>query len=522
MPNAIDWQILDADRAWPVRDVKRGMTCDLEKNVERLRPRGSSSGETPPADSVEARALNPWLVVALVSIGAFLGQFDASVVQLALPTLGKTFDASLETVSWVALAYLVSFASCLPIFGRLCDMFGRKSLYLIGYLLFVFASSLCGLASDIDWLILFRVLQGVGGSLLGANSIAILVSSVGKDQQGRALGFFAAAQAVGMSAGPAVGGLLLASLGWRWLFWVCVPIGIAAAAIGWLALPQTKVLNERATFDWRGALLLGPALICLVLVLNQVSAWGAASPATLFLIALSVVLMALLVRQERGSPSPLVDLRLFQSKGFSFGAIAVLLGYAMLYGMFFLISFALEHGYGDSPLAAGLRLAIIPVALGVTAPFGGSLSDRLGARMLSGAGMTLCCVALAVLGFAIVSQSASRTPDAVAFALFGAGLGVFIAPNNHATINAAPKNLAGQAGAMLNLMRVLGTSIGVASASSTLSWGIQLVTGSYGDWKSFPGSTTLYAVDIGLVMLACMAAVAGLISVLRPVEEKAS
>ena len=130
----------------------------------------------------------PWLIVGLVSIGAFIGQLDATIVQLALPTLGKTFAASLETVSWVSLAYLVSFASCLPIFGRLCEMFGRKSLYLIGYIIFVLATTLCGFASDMTWLIVFRVLQGVGGSLLGANSISILVKAVNQDRRGRALG----------------------------------------------------------------------------------------------------------------------------------------------------------------------------------------------------------------------------------------------------------------------------------------------------------------------------------------------
>lgn len=497
------------------------MCSDIEKTDPPPTRVGAADDALPPALAKTPESY-PWLIVALVSIGAFLGQFDASVVQLALPTLGKTFHASLETVSWVALAYLVSFASCLPIFGRLCDMYGRKSLYLIGYVVFVLASALCGLASSIEWLILFRVLQGVGGSLLGANSIAILVSAVDKDRLGRALGFFAAAQAVGMSAGPALGGLLLAALGWRWLFWVCVPIGLAAAVIGWLALPHKEIHNERATFDWRGAFLIGPALICLVLVLNQASVWGVASVMTLSLAAMSIALLAVLIRQERASVSPLVDLRLFQSRGFSFGAIAVLLGYAMLYGMFFLMSFALEHGYGDSPQAAGLRLAIIPVALGVTAPFGGALVDRLGARMLSGAGMTLCFAALAILCFAIASQTASRIPDAAAFFLYGAGLGVFIAPNNHATINAVPKSLAGQAGSMLNLMRVLGTSLGVASASSTLSLGIQLVTGSHGDWASFAGSSTLYAIEIGLALLACMAAVAGLVSVLRPSNETKS
>src|SRR5262245_52306904 len=173
------------------------------------------SGEPPPLPYFVRQPWYPSLIVALVSIGAFIGQLDATIVQLALPTLGKAFDASLEAVSWVSLAYLVAFASFLPIFGRLCEMYGRKSLYLIGYVIFIGSSALCGLAEDLPSLIVFRVIQGIGGSMLGANSIAILIHSIDQEHRGRALGLFAAAQAVGMCAGPAVGGLVLGFLGWQ-------------------------------------------------------------------------------------------------------------------------------------------------------------------------------------------------------------------------------------------------------------------------------------------------------------------
>ncbi len=478
----------------------------LQRVVRRL------TSEPAPLAYFTRQPWHPWFIVGLVSIGAFIGQLDATIVQLALPTLGKTFAASLETVSWVSLAYLVSFASCLPIFGRLCEMFGRKSLYLIGYILFIVASTLCGFASDMTWLIVFRVLQGVGGSLLGANSISILVKAIDQDRRGRALGFFAAAQAIGMSAGPAVGGLVLGELGWRWVFWVSAPFGLVAAVIGWMVLPRTEAIEQDKVFDWRGACLLGPALVFLVLVLNQVSAWGLTSPVTITFTALSALLIWMLVRQERASPSPLVNLKLFQNAGFSLGAIAVALGYAMLYGMFFMTSFLLEHGYGDSPETAGFRLAVIPVTLGVVAPFSGALSDRLGARLLSGAGMAACVAALLILGLAVADPTASRHIETAAFALFGAGLGVFIAPNNHTTIKAAPTSLSGEAGSALNLMRVLGTSLGVASASSTLSWGLELVSGAHGSWIPFAGQTLLRAVEIGFGMLAVMAVSAGAIS----------
>ena len=184
------------------------------------------------------------------------------------------------------------------------------------------------------------------------------------------------------------------------------PSGLSGAVLGWLILPQTAATDTRKRFDWNGALLLGPAIVMLVLALNQMTAWGATSPVIIGLVVVAAVLIWLLIRKERNSSSPLVDLRLFASGGFTRGIIAVVLGYALLYGMFFLMSFALEHGYGDTPAAAGLRLAVIPIALGLVAPFSGTLSDRMGERLLSATGMGLCLVALIILAFAEANPDA--------------------------------------------------------------------------------------------------------------------
>ncbi|WP_180982556.1 MFS transporter [Methylocella silvestris] len=461
--------------------------------------------EPAPLAWITRQSWSPWLVVGLVCVGAFLGQLDATIVQLALPTLGKTFAAPLQQVSWVALAYLVAFASFLPIFGRLCEIVGRKSLYLTGYALFVVASALCGLSTNLNELIVFRVLQGIGGSLLGANSISILVAAIGPKQRGKALGIFAAAQAVGMSAGPAVGGLILAALDWRWLFWLAAPFGTAAIVVGWLALPQTETAERDKRFDWRGAVLIGPALIFLIVALNHLSAQT--SPLTMAFLAGSSALGWLLIRHERASPRPLVDLLLFRSRAFCCGAIAVALAYALLYSMFFLMSFALEHGYGDSPAAAGLRLAIIPVALGATAPFSGALSDRFGAPLLSAAGMACCFGALLMLVLGGQESGGAHFVAAAAFALFGAGLGAFIAPNNHSTIEAAPARLSGEAGSMLNLMRVLGASLGVAAATASLSWRLEVAGGGQ-NWLGVTGASLLGAVASSLMIPAGLAALA--------------
>jgi EmrB/QacA subfamily drug resistance transporter len=469
--------------------------------------------EPPPTDFFVRQSWYPWLIVGLTCISAFIGQLDASIVQLALPTLSDVFDARLEAVSWVALAYLLAFASFLPIFGRLSEIHGRKLLYLAGYLVFTVATALCGFASNLTELVAFRALQGIGGAMLGANSISILVKAVDPGRRARAMGFFAAAQAIGVSAGPAVGGLLLGAFGWRWLFWVAVPFGFAAAVAGWFALPQTIGRARNKAFDWRGALFLTPALAALVLMLNQASVWG---PAALIACGgAGVVLIALFIRQERACESPLIDLQLFREPAFSCGVVAVMLSYALLYGMFLLISFALVRGYHDTAAQAGARLAMIPIALGVTAPFSGALSDRLGPRLLSVAGMTTCIAALIILSILAREPRIGFDVGMALLAFFGVGLGLFIAPNNTATMNAAPASLSGEAGGLLNLMRVFGTCLGVAGAASMLSWRLQVLTGLHDRGMLLAEQPLLGAVESCFWMLAVFAAIAGAASLVR-------
>ena len=462
--------------------------------------------------ALERQPWHPWLIVGLVSLGALIGQLDATIVQLALPTLGRVFDAPLQHVSWVALAYLAAFVSFLPIFGRLCEMAGRKSLYLVGYFIFILASALCGLASSFEQLLIFRFLQGVGGSLLGANSISILVKTVSPAQRGRALGWFAAAQAVGMSAGPVLGGLLLATLGWRWIFWLTVPVGALAFALGWLALPRTTGLAPDRTFDWGGAVLIGPALVLVVIVLNHVSTAGFTSWETLGGLGLVAILLVLLARREQAAPAPLIDPGLFRSAAFCAAAFGVMLAYAQLFGMFFLMSFAQDHGFGEPPGVAGLHLAIIPVALGLTAPFSSRVRERIGAHRIGPAGMALSLTAVLLLFATLGRVEDHRLFDAIAYGLFGIGLGLFIAPNNQVALAAVPPALSGPAGALLNLMRALGTSLGVAGAATILTLNLAGSEGAPHTWMSASGADMVIAVRqslpllAGVVLLAALAA----------------
>jgi EmrB/QacA subfamily drug resistance transporter len=472
--------------------------------------------EPPPVELLTRLPSYPWLIVGVCCVSAFMGQIDASIVQLALPTLGRVFDGTLESVSWVALAYLLGCASFMPIFGQLCRIFGRKLFFIVGFVVFTSASALCGYAPDLLTLVALRFLQGVGGAMVGANSLALVVEATDKSRRGRALGLYAAAQAVGISAGPVAGGLLIGTLGWHWVFWVNVPFGLIAIVAGWLVLPVTMQQSSSQTFDWRGALLLTPALTLAVFVLNQAAALGLTSPVLLGSVTAAIVLIFLFVRQESKAQSPLVDLALLKGPAFLAGALACALSYAMLYGMFFLASFALVRGYEDSPTIAGLKLAIVPISIGVVAPVAGALADWMGTRLLSVAGMVVCFIALIALTAVVMEPTPNLRVGFLGLVAFGIGLGVFIAPNNHATINTVPANLAGVAGAMLNLTRILGTVAGVASASAVLSWQLQVAHGSHERKLAvFSPQHFVEAVAGGLIMLAVFALIAGAVSLIR-------
>jgi len=255
--------------------------------------------EPAPAEFFAHRSYYPWVVVGTTCIGAFIGQLDASIVQLTLPTLEHHFLARLSAVSWVAIAHQLAYATALPVFARLAAIAGRKLMYLTGFALVTIASALCGLASDLAQLIAFRILLGIAAAMLGANSLVILVKAAGPARQGRAMGIFAAAQAVGVSMGPVTGGVLLATLGWRWVFWAGVPFSLAAVVIGWLVIPQTADSGSDRRFDWRGAMLLMPALTMLLMLISLSHAWGPTSPAIIGSAVAAAVLVCTFIRQER-------------------------------------------------------------------------------------------------------------------------------------------------------------------------------------------------------------------------------
>jgi len=471
--------------------------------------------EPSPAQVVARLQSYRWFIVGTVCVGSAMSWVDSSITQMLLPRLEWEFGAELSTVSWVAVAYLLALAAFLPMFGRLADIVGRKLLYTAGFLVFTVGSALCGLAENLPVLIGFRVIQGIGASLLSANAFAIVMAAARPARRGRALGIQSAAQAVGFSAGPAIGGLVLEALDWHWVFWIHVPVGLVGILLGRFVLPPTKELPADSRFDWKGAVLIAPALTALIAVVNEGYAWGAASPAFVGCALAAPILLMLFVRSEQRAQDPLIDLALFQKHEFAAGNIAGFMCPAALFGLLLLMPFVLVRAYGDSTFGAGLRLTVIPVMLGAVSPLAGAFYDRLGARLLTVSGMLICVAALALLFAVLDGAPASLPAVTLALALFGLGQGLFLSPNNSAIMSAAPTSLTGEAGGLINLVRCCGISVGVAGASALLAWRLAVLTGSgHSTLHAGPQQLLSASRDV-IILLAAFAAIGAAMSFAR-------
>jgi len=440
--------------------------------------------------------------VAAVCIGAFMGQLDASIVTVALPTLQRTFDASVGAVTWVGLSYLLVLVATVTAVGRFADMWGRKLLYVYGFLVFAGASALCGLAPDLAALCGFRALQAVGAAMLQANSLAIIVLVVPGRSLGKAIGLQGTAQALGLALGPSIGGLLLAAGGWRLIFFVNVPVGLVGAITAVALVPRSRNLLARVRFDWTGLGIFFPAVAALLcaITFGAETGWGSALIVGLF--ALAAVLGALFLWHERRDRDPMLDLGLFRSAQFSTGIVSGFGSYLVMFGVLLLVPFYLERGLGLGTARSGLELMAMPLAFGIVAPLAGRLADRVGARPLTVGGMALVAVGLAVMG--------ALRPPTVGFllllALVGVGMGLFTSPNNASIMGAAPGQHAGMASGVLNMTRGMGTALGLALTGTVFVLAGGDTGGAAGAGHAF--SATTY-------VLAAIAAAAGLVSATR-------
>jgi EmrB/QacA subfamily drug resistance transporter len=428
---------------------------------------------TPETSTVDQQ--RKWLVLATVSVGILLATIDGSIVNVAFPTIVEDLETSFNVIQWVALGYLLTIATLTLGVGRLGDVVGKKMIYATGFAVFTIASAVCGLSPDISWLIGFRVVQALGAVMILALGSAILIEAFPTSERGKALGWVMTAVSIGIITGPVLGGILISAFSWRAIFLVNIPVGIVGT---WMALryvAKTKPIPGQ-TFDFVGAILMSVSLFSLSLALTLGQEAGFGSPEILLAFGVAAVAAVAFVFVELRVESPMLEIRLFKTPMLTVGVVTGVLVFVCLSATFILLPFYLAGVLGFDVLAMGLLLGVAPLMMGLVSPLSGTLSDRIGIRRLTLAGLSI--IALTYFGFLTLDTDSTAIHFAALAVPFGIGIGVFQSPNNSAIMGSVPPEYTGVAGGLLHLTRLLGQIVGIAVLGSI--WATRVAAASGG------------------------------------------
>jgi EmrB/QacA subfamily drug resistance transporter len=410
------------------------------------------------------------VVLAICCLSLFIVGMDVTIVNIALPAIRADLHASLSGLQWTIDAYTLVIASLLMLAGSTGDRIGRKRVFRIGLVVFTIGSLLCSLAPGLSWLVLARAVQAVGGSMLNPVALSIIVNVFTEPRdRARAIGVWGSVIGLSMGFGPIVGGLLIESVGWRGIFWVNIPIGLAALLLTTRFVPESKAERARRA-DPIGQVLVAATLTTLIYAIIEAPRIGWGDPQTLTLFALAALGAGLLIVVELHRRDPLIEMRFFTSVPFAGATVTAVLAFGAFSGFLFLITLYLQEIRGYSALRAGLCLIPMAIALSVLAPVSGRVVGSRGVR-----------IPLVLAGIAVVASALMlRDLDAgtsiwlvlTGMAVFGIGFGLVNAPITNSAVSGMPTSQAGVAAAVASTSRQVGAALGVAVIGSVLRSGL--------------------------------------------------
>ncbi len=407
-----------------------------------------------------------WWIFSVTAVAGFMTGYDLGAVNIALPRIMASFDTSLTIAAWVLLAYLLTTTILLLPAGRLGDIIGRKKVYNLGFLVFAVSAALCGLARDPVQLVLFRVLQGVGASMIQTTGFAITAAAFPDKERGKGLGLGMMTAAIGATSGPSIGGFIVNAVDWRGIFFFSVPVALLGTVMGYLILDEKLISTPSSSrrFDFVGACLGGAAIGALLIGMSLGQEGGWSSWQTRSFLGAAAVAMVAFVWFESRQAHPLVDLGLFKNRTFAFNNSARFVFFLALSNHILLTPFLLQTVMGYSPSRAGLAIAPMNLLLAFISPFVGWLTNKISSRTLSAAGMVIIGMAFVLLSR--LDASSTTTDVVLRLLLLGLGYGVFQTPNNTSVMDSVPKEKYGMTSGILSLVRQTGQSLGVALAST--------------------------------------------------------
>ena len=415
-----------------------------------------------------------WIALALLCVAQFMVILDASIVNVALPTIGTSLHFSQDNLSWVVNAYVLTFGGFLLLGGRMADLLGRRRMFMGGLILFALASLAGGLATNESQLIAARAVQGLGAAILSPAALSIVTTTFRDGaERNKALGVWGAVAGSGGAAGVLLGGVLTSGLGWEWVLWVNVPIGIAAAAIAPTLLAESREESRTRSFDVAGAVSVTGALSLLVYALVDANNAGWGSTQTIGLLALSALLFVAFVVIEMRSKDPVVPFGIFRSRTITGANVVGLLIGASLFSMFFFISLYMQQVLGYSAIHAGLSYLPLALTIIVFAGIASQLTTRIGFKPVLATGMVF--IGAGLIWFSQVSVGGSFLADILGPSLLAAaGLGLVFVSDTIAAVSGVPDREAGLASGLINTSQQVGGALGLAVLSTVAN----SVTGS--------------------------------------------
>jgi EmrB/QacA subfamily drug resistance transporter len=465
-----------------------------------------------------------WWALSCTSLGMLLATINSGTLVIALPDLEQALGVGLLTLVWVILAFMIASTVLVLTFGRLSDLFGRKRAFVAGFAVFTVASLGAGFATGGTDLILWRIVQGIGGALLFANASALVTDAFPREQLGIAMGTNVMVAGVGLVLGPVLGGALV-EISWHWVFWFNVPFGILGTL--WAATVLQELVRPEVDhrFDWPGTFTFVIGLTGLTYGISRggIVSWTDAK--TLVALALAVVLLPAFLVVERRSPSPMLDLSLFADRGFSAATGAAFLNGLSRFALTFVFVLYFQGALGDDPILAGLKLAPLALGMLIASPLAGAYADRHGARSLAAWGMVVVAVSLA--GMTMLDTRSSYILAAFWLLLNGLGSGMFNSPNTAAMMGSVPVYRRGIAGGTRMMLQNTGSVLSIAFVLAIITAAVPTevllsifsgVTSGLSDAAQAP---FIHNMHVALWVLAGTAVAGALVSLLRPSTARA-
>jgi EmrB/QacA subfamily drug resistance transporter len=401
-----------------------------------------------------------WWTLAAVTFGLFMIMLDNTVVNVALPSIQSDLGISQSGLEWVVNAYALTFGVLLLSGGKLADLLGRRRIFVIGLFIFTASSLACGFATDDAMLIAARTVQGVGAALMNPATLSIVTATFPPRQRGMAIGIWAGVSAMALAIGPLVGGILTQKIDWSWIFFINVPIGVLGILAAQIFIDETRDTAHEQRLDLPGLLSSGIGLFALTYALVSTNHHAWTSTLVLSMFAVAAVALAIFVLLELRQRLPMLDMSLFRDATFAgANAVMLLVGVAM-FGIFFFNSLFFQRVIGWSAIQTGAIFLPMTVLIMVVAPVAGKFSDRVGSRWLMAAGMLLLTGSL--LAFAQLEQGSNFWDALPALILGGFGMSLVMTPTTAAAMGSVAVDKAGVGSAVINSMRQVGGSLGIA------------------------------------------------------------